>query len=217
MSVRNASAIAILSVVLLGGCPFCANVGLPTEIPPEVLTVQSDTERFSPSDHPLSDVTVGTVIDDPASLDGCWARYTTWTVRSDVIPDPESIQVLVFDTEAGTFIEHQLNVGELQLAEGDAFLTTTTGDLRLESDRRMIMEVTAAGGAIVSEGELHSNASTQLRASFECGASSSWVFTIDGDYMSRRLGLIEIEWGLFTAEEAGLEMQHFVRLECASE
>jgi hypothetical protein len=217
MSVRNASAIAILSVVLLGGCPFCANVGLPTEIPPEVLTVQSDTERFSPSDHPLADVTVGTVIDDPASLDGCWARYNSRTFTSEDGPDLEFVEILVFDIGAGTFIQHQLAVGELQLAEGEAFLTTTTGDLRLESDRRMIMEVTAAGGAIVSEGELRSNASTQLRASLECGASSSWVFTIDGDYMSRRLGLIQIEQGLFTAEEAGLEMQHFVRLECASE
>jgi len=72
-------------------------------------------------------------------------------------------------------------------------------------------------GAIVTEGELRSNASTMLRASFECGASSSWVFTIDGDYMSRRLGLVEIELGLFTPEEAGLETQHYLRLECASE
>ncbi len=217
MSTRCATAIVVLPMVLLGGCPFWSTFGVPTQIPPEVLTVQSDTERFSPGDHPLADVTLGTVIDDPASLDGCWARYKTWSVTSDDGPAPVSIEILVFDIGTGTFIEHDFLVGGPELAEGEASLITTTGDFRLESDRRMIMEDTATEAAIVSEGELRSNATTQLWAWLESGDTKSWVFTIDGDYMSRRLGLIEIEWGLFTAEEAGLEMQHFVRLDCASE
>ena len=54
------------SLVLVSGCFL-----VPTEVPAELLAVKDDPNAFSKAGHPLTELAVGTVIDDLDLLDGC--------------------------------------------------------------------------------------------------------------------------------------------------
>ncbi len=103
---------------------YCTNTAatatLP-ELPPELLAVQADPERFSSemdpegditADHPLLDMPVGTVIDDLSALDGCWGRYYRVLETAE---DRESSGASQSDNYAVGVLE--INVAEGRIAE----------------------------------------------------------------------------------------------------
>ena len=85
---------------LLGGCVF-----LPTEtvsLPAEIELVAANPSTYAPdSDHPLANVTTGTVLDDLSGLTGCWGVYGDGLGETTFGSTGIFYEVYSFDTAAG--------------------------------------------------------------------------------------------------------------------
>lgn len=203
---------------------------VPEEVPAELEAVQDDPARFGPEDHPLTDVPLGTVIDDLSDLDGCWARYTrqtyeVWdTDRTDV---SEDVEVLRFDLAAGELHYHLFHLSRWEdspdpsvwafVSSRQRAFMTVVYDLTVVSDNMLVIEIThAEGAAIEDNGDLV----------YDCGVSNGFfnvgigsdltsVVTVQDGYLKYMDTLRDPEdIDLADYEDSG---DLFVRFDCPSE
>jgi hypothetical protein len=208
---------------------MAATIPLPEGVPTELTVVQSDSGRFSPDDHPLRDVAVGTVIDDLSGLDGCWGRHYYDSYVDHATGETIAIErweVLRFDLARGQLIEHGLRPpmpGNVPEYMGDAFITDlpffTTWEYTATvlADNMVLLEyVDGEGAAIRDDGALEFYCPVSGGA-FNLGPGSTLtgLVTLDGDYMKYRDTLAEPEEvdPAEYEESAGL----WVRFDCPSE
>lgn len=215
---RIARVATIVAASSLGGCPGLNQVGVPTSFPATVMVVEANKEQFSMADHPLKGVTPGTVLDELSSIDGCWGRYAV-KMRQTPAGAPAHvtvIQVLSFDVEEGSYVEHELSIGHPLLAAGQELLATSTGTFRIRNEQRLSIRVTAsAAGIIVEDGGFTTNKVAHIYG-LGLQGDSGWLVTIEGDHMARRIALGPLVAERITPEEAGLATLLYTRLDCDS-
>ncbi len=202
---------------------------VPAEVPAELQAVQDDPARFGSEDHPLTDVPLGTVIDDLSGLDGCWAHYARRTYE---IPDTdrtevsEDVEVLRFDLAAGELHYYIFHLSRWEDSPDPAFwilsrqqraFMVVVYDLTVLSDNMLVIEITHAEGAGIDDnGDLV----------YDCGVSNGFfnlgigadltgVVTLQGDYLKYTDTMFDPEdIDLSDYEDSG---DLFMRFDCPSE
>ena len=163
-------------------------------VAPQLLAVQADPVNFPPEDHPLRQVTTGTVIDHPSNLTGFWGRFRAHSSvdpETGGITENEDFIVLEIDLANGTMIEHRLS----QCTQGPIcdfgdnaqriFRTEFTVDT-LSDNLLAVRSVPGSGraGVIDSSGQVVADFVTFLLSGARENVQFRTLFTVQGDFLN---------------------------------
>ncbi len=162
----------------------------PKDPAPLLLIVRDDPAAFSPDSHPLADVPAGTVMDDLANLEGCWASSRAEPLQSDVaqgVPAQPFQRIEVLEVHAGltSLTRHTLLVPTDVLPFGTRWPIYISHEEEVEingKDRMRNTTVSANAGELHDDGEVRPSFIGSLGASrAEGGGTVVSLLTLDGD------------------------------------
>ena len=194
-------------LLVVAGCCDVLIQGESGTIPTEIEMVRASKNDFAQSeDQPLAMVSAGTVMDDLANLDGCWAAYESHEVIGDeLLTEVEIFAFYRIDLQAETLV-HQILITWTDLDTGE----TGAAGPEVASVSSGSLEIVAPNKMIESWKHLFS-LNVETGATFgwtPCGALvSNDLVTVSGDEM--KIGSSSAEDG-----DGGLPEMVFTRFEC---
>lgn len=138
------------------GCDMATSVAV--QVPAILQSILNDSGSFTADNAELSDIETGTVVDDAATIDGCWGNFRTTVAAADsteaqAFGDSEIQEVTAFAFDAGT---GELSVYVLlQNMDGSTGLVNVvSGSYALSDNNTITQDVTEAGITDPRTGEL---------------------------------------------------------------
>jgi len=195
----------LLSVagILLAGCavPPDLNIGAPatillcggidpptelTELPRDLKYVIDNREVFEVTDHPLDDVTVGTVIDSIGeSLNGCWGYIGAEKVSALYETEIAVAAVYKIDLDRGLVQMQEFCGLDGSLGAWDDLPAVFVRDRRITaiSDNELVLDALYSDAALLEEdGTLRGDCLTAVAATMSVALPV--LVTVDGDTMA---------------------------------
>jgi hypothetical protein len=159
-------------------------VTLPPGIPAEIATVHADPSYFAEDSNPLADASQGTVLEDLASIDGCWGAYRRIEYQdnqSGPINVLERWAAMKFDSRADTLA---LEILEKLPADRHPvpMLLIYTGPYELLSDNRVRWHITQVeGGDVNPSGDVQFDVMTTIIGETSYDTDGVMLVTLQGD------------------------------------
>ena len=215
------------------GCTAARDlVPVPQAVPPVLSVVRNDPARFALEDHPLKDVSVGTVIDDLSGLDGCWGRFALNPIEhpeTGEVFEQERVEVLFFDLAAGRVTSHffftrppldfslsaDSGFPDSFFGETPFFLTVVSSVEIIRDNMITINGISSTGAAIEADGRFVFDCGVALGGSFNDTASLTGLVTLQGNFLKKDDSLGGPEDALAEANDEFAEL--WVRFDCAEQ
>ena len=181
---------------------FCATPNIPLiyiavyestvlrEVPSELEFVLVDRDKFNTTEHPLRNVTLGTVIGDSAELSGCWARVED-TVLADGSGQWVEAEFMTIDLDVRLVQETRMTAvdGHPCLDDPRPYIQLFDWQINTISDNELTLDGIGDTGArttagVNPDGTLSFHFLARFGWEISDGPEFRKLFTVDGNFLA---------------------------------